>query len=122
MTVEIDEARHDILAGGINNDVTRWALRRAILHGNRIKGHNLRDPVPFDNDVLRPLGGRAVALNDDRPADNEAAGSHTMRGRRLGVKRDAAGETRQHEREHHGGAAHQTHGTTPIRWWRVAWS
>src|SRR5262249_9634571 len=67
---------------------------------DRIQRQNVGDDVVLDQNVLRPAGGCAVAVNDGRIVDQKtvdalAAGG----GRRLGGERSGEDGTRQEDRD-----------------------
>jgi hypothetical protein len=70
--VQVDHARHHVLALGLDDAVARHAGAHArALRRDGIEGDHLRDHVPLDHDVVRPGRRSAVPRDHHGIADHE---------------------------------------------------
>jgi hypothetical protein len=106
MRVRIDQPGQNVLAGGVDLRGAGAGLRAprvAAGHGHRIERDHLRDGSVLDHDVVRPLGRRAVAVDDDGVANDQARGALTAHRGRL--REEDTGGARDGERRGDEGAS-----------------
>ncbi len=68
--MSVDQAGHDVLAGGVDFNVARRPPPCTARECDRIECNDTRDPAVLQHDILRTRGRRTVSFNDGGIADH----------------------------------------------------
>ena len=94
--VRVDQAREDVLAGGVDHSVGLRRPARSTCGGDGVQRDDVGDHIVLDDDVLGTAGRRAVAIDHDGVVDQQAAHAFAA-GRRL--RQGGTGERKHGEED-----------------------